>query len=356
MKFLIAFLSLLAGGCATLRSNAVIPLDFSSQPPRAAIRGFCNDESFTTQGTVVCEEKAPREARISVKVPPLEGRVVYSNGQLKRTDDFNWYPKEGFWLWKKKPIKDTWLDLDLGEIAATFGAWPVALDIIAVSNVGIVNTRGILFHRICNDQDIPCSRLVVEYECAGYHKATGENRIGKCERLSGSPQAFAVQVGKAPRGAKLLVAARRLGVKWMLDVTDAERGSGFKKFELPPIGNGPTLVDMELVWWEGDALKSERTTVLLVGFDPEWTGMDRPHYLDKKDKVEWVKPVLADLMEVDLYEGTEIREKKFGGDKVVPGSRPDKAGRISCAFAWQRDSSDLSVQCLNDQLQEVRVP
>lgn len=344
-------------GCASLRTNAVIPVDFSSQPPRAAIRAVCNGEAFTTQGTIVCEQKAPSQAQISVKVPPLEGRVVYSNGSLKGTDDFNWYPKEGFWLWKKKPIKDTWLDLDLGQIAGTFGEWPVALDVVALhKDVGVIDTRGVIYHRVCDDKAVPCSRLEVEYTCAGFYKSTGPNRIGKCDRLAGSPQGFDVKVKQAKSGAVLYVVAHRLGVKWALDVSGSEIGSGFKKVELPAIPNGPTLVDLELAWWEGSEIKSERTSVLMVGFDPAWTGLDRPHYMQMQKGINWVKPVLSDMMEVNLYRNGTLVSKQFGTDRVLSGPRPRAPGEVSCAMAWQRSSSDLAIQCLDHNDQEVSLP
>lgn len=352
----VAMLLLFGAGCATLRSGAIIPLDFSAQPPRVAIRGVCQGQPFTTQGTVVCEQKAPSLAKFSVKVPPLQGRVVYSNGQLKRTDDFNWYPKEGFFLWKKKPILDTWLDLDLGEIAAVFGEWPVVLDVTAQSKVGVINTRGIIYHRICNDADIPCSTLVLDYECAGVSKKTGPGQIGKCERLSGSPQAFAVNLAHAKPGAILYVVSRRLGVKWALDLTKAELAAGVKKLELPAVQNGPTLVDFLLSWPEGSGVSSERTTVLLVGSDPAWTGLDRPHYLPKDDHLDWTRPVFADIMETDLYQGGGVVKKNFSTDQVITVDKPNRDDQVSCAFAWQRDSGDLSLQCLNSKLEEVRLP
>ncbi len=351
-KLIPILMALLLGGCASLNSGAIIPLDFSSAPPRAAIRGYCNGETFTTQGTVVCEQKSPSQAKIAVKVPPLEGRVVYSNGQLKGTEDFNWYPKEGFFIWKKKPLKDTFIDLDLGEIAATYGDWPVALDIMAISKVGLINTSGILYHRICNDQDIPCSSLVVNFQCAGYSKATGPSSLGKCERLSGSPQAFSVDLAHAKKGAVLYVVSRRLGVKWAIDITEADLAQGFRKFEIPQVPNGPTLIEMKLAWWDGIATQSERTTILLVGFDPKWTGLDRPHYIAGDDSIEWVRPVLGDLMETTLFEGSSVLEKRSTTDRAQKSPRP-KLGQLSCSFAWNRDASDLTFQCLDSNLKEV---
>lgn len=348
-------MALFLSGCASLRSSPLLPIDFSAEPPRAAIRGVCDGESFTTQGTVVCEQKEPTPANISVKVPPTEGRVIYSNGQLKRTDDFNWYPKAGFWIWKKKPIKDTWVDLDLGEIASVFGDWPVALDVVANSDAGIIDTRGVIYYRVCNDKDIPCSSLAVQYECAGHAKSTAPGQIGKCERMSGSAEDFIVNLKDAKPGAKLYFVARRLGLKQSITITDADLGSGLKKLETPPLPSGPTLVDFALDWWDGNTLKHEETRVLVVGFDPNWTGLDQPHFLDRGDHLDWVKPVFSDIMETNVYRGRDMKEKKFGAGKVISAGKPGQ-GEVACAYAWQRDAADLSIECLDQNLNEVTIP
>lgn len=360
-----AFWTLLAAfglitACATPRSNSIFSLSFSDQPPRAAIRGQCNGQQFTTQGTVVCEQKAPSQAVVSVKVPPLEGRVIYSNGQLKSTEDFNWYPKQGFWIWKKKPLKDTWVDLDLGEIAATYGDWPVALDIAATDpDKGVIVTRGMLYYRVCNDQDVPCSKLEVGFNCSGWTKTTGPNEIGKCERLSGSPQAFVINTkGKlynAKSGAKLYVSAPRMGVVTSYDVSAQDIASGQKKIELPKVPSGPTLVGIRMAWWEGDKLVQVETRILIIGFSPEWTGLDQPHYMTNDQTIDWVKPVMSDLMEIDTFKGRNLVSKVFGSGKLQTVDRPEAGTRV-CAFSWQRDSSDLTVQCLDETLKEVSFP
>jgi hypothetical protein len=356
----LAALVMALSNCASLRSNTVFGLQFSQQPARAFIRATCNGQSFTTQGTVVCEQKEPSQADISVKVLPLEGRVVYSNGQLKKTEDFNWYPKEGFFIWKKKPIKDTWISLDLGDVASTFGDWPVSMDIMAVSDDGVINTKGIIYHRICNDTDIPCSRLVLNYECAGHNSFTGLNKIGKCDRLAGSEQAFAVQL-KTPNyevksGAKLYLSVPRKLIATAIDISDSELSAGIKKFEVPAIETGPTLVGARVVWYDGLVKKSAETRVLIVGTMPEWTGLDQPHYMDKNDNIDFVQPVLANLMEVNSYDKTgALVSKKFGKDKLIKFPKPE-ADQIACAFAWQRDSSDLEAVCLDKNMNEVHVP
>lgn len=347
--------------CASLRSHPVMQLQFSSMPPRAAIRAQCNGQTFSTQGTVVCEQKAPSDAVVSVKIPPVEGRVVFSNGQLKNTTDFNWYPESGILFWKHKTIKDTWIPLDLGEIASTYGDWPVALDIIGNDpDVGIIVTRGIMYYRVCNDKDVPCSHLAVRYDCAGHGHLTGDYNIGKCERLSGSAQAFEVQLKgasyQARPGAKIYISAPRLGVAQDYTPNQSDFDQGVFKFELPVLPAGPTLVGMRLAWIEDGKLKQVETRVLIVGFDPAWTGLDVPHTLPDGDNVRFVKPVFSDVMEVDLYGPKEtLLDKSFGKDKSYSIPRPE-AGQVACAFSWQRDSSDQTYLCIDPNLKEVAIP
>jgi hypothetical protein len=354
-------IALAASGCATPRSHSIFGLQFSDQPPRVAIRSECNGQIFSTQGVVVCEQKQPSQAKVSVKVPPLEGRVVYSNGQLKKTQDFNWYPKEGFFIWGKKPVKDTWVDLDLGEINATFGDWPVALDVTAVSPVGIVNTRGILYHRICNDQDLPCSRLVVEFDCAGFHKATAAGQIEKCVRLSGSGQAFSVKLAgpgyQATAGARVYLSVPRLGIERAIPVGKPELEAGAVKIETQELPTGPTLVLIRLAYLDAsNKTVNVETRILLVGHDPAWTGLDQPHYMSKDDHIDWVRPVLSDLMEVTTYNAGEMKARQFSSSQMMSGIQAPKDSEVSCAFAWARESSDLSIVCLNSQLSEVPLP
>lgn len=362
IKALILFFPLIFFvSCASLRSHPVLQLQFSSMPPRAAIRAQCNDKTFSTQGTVVCEQREPSNAAISVKIPPVEGRVVFSNGQLKNTSDFNWYPESGILFWKHKTIKDTWIPLDLGEIASTFGDWPVSLDIIGNDpDVGVIVTRGIMFYRICNDKDVPCSHLVVKYNCAGHEHVTGENNIGKCDRLSGSTQAFEVQLKgssyQARPGAKLYVSAPRLGVAENYTPKQSDFDQGVFKFELPTLPSGPSLIGIRLAWVEDGKIKQVETRVLIVGYSPDWTGLDLPHTLSDGENVRFVKPVFSDVMEVDLYGPKEtLIEKNFGKSKSIAIPRPD-VGEVACAFAWQRDSSDQTFLCVDPNMKEVGIP
>lgn len=350
----------LLSGCATPRSHGILGINYSDQPARVVMRWQCNGQTFTTQGTGVCEQKAPSTARVSVKIPPLEGRVIYSNGQLKATEDFNWYPKQGFFLWKKKPIKDTWAELELGEIASTFGDWPVAIDVVGVHpEVGPIVTRGLIYHRVCNDQDIPCSKLEVTYECAGYVKGTRAGEIGKCERMSGSSQGFHVQLKglgyHARPGARVYLSVPRLGIQSTYAPNEQDFAASEVKLELPQVLNGPTLVGIRMAWIEDGKTQQVETRILVVGFAPEWTGLDTPHWMDRGGSVDFVKPVLSDLLEANLYEGHELRRKIYSTDKITSFPKP-LGQQVACAFAWQRDSSDQTALCLNSQLQEVKVP
>lgn len=324
------------------------------------MRWSCNGQSFTSQGAGVCESSKADAASVSVKIPPLEGRVIYSNGSLKSTEDFNWYPKEGFWLWKKKPIKDTWAELDLGQIATTFGDWPVALDVVGIHpNVGPIVTRGLLYQRLCNDQDVPCSKLEVAYDCGGVSFKTGPLRIGKCERMAGSAQAFRIRLEgaayKATPGAKVYLSVPRLGIQSSSTPGQSDFAAGELRLELPQVLSGPTLVGIRAAWLEGGQTKQAETRILVVGFSPEWTGIDQPHWVDRGSSVDFVKPTFADSLEVNLYDGQELKKKLFSSDKITSFPKP-RGSEVACAFAWQRDSSDQTSLCLNAGLQEVRVP
>jgi hypothetical protein len=337
-----------------------LELKFSEIPPRAILRSQCGEETLYSQGMVVCEQRKNSQAVISVKVPPLEGRVIYSDGKQKKTDDFNWYPKEGFWIWKKKPLKDTWIDLSLGEIRDTFGDWPVALDVVAVSRVGVLTTRGILYHRVCDDEAIPCSKLWVEYDCRGSKNSTKAGVLGLCSRMSGSPHVFRVRTDVpgeylAARGAKLYLSVPRLRLFSSREVTEQELQSGVATLELPTVLPGPTLVILAMDWMEGGKRVGKETRILLHGSVPEWTGLDQPHVLKKDEDWDFVKPVLADVMEVNLYERGELLKKRQTSDKVVTMAAP-KMQQIACAFAWQRESSDLSTLCVDAKMQEVPHP
>jgi hypothetical protein len=356
-----AIIGALFQGCASPRASGILGLNYSSQPPRVWMRWTCNGQSFTTQGTGVCEQKSPSKAQVSVKIPPLEGRVVYSNGQLKKTEDFNWYPKEGFWLWQSKPIKDTWVDLDLGQIATAFGDWPVALDVVALADkVGTIVTRGILYHRVCDDVDVPCSKLVVKFDCSGHARATGAGLLAHCDRLSGGPQGFTVQLSgpgyQATPGAKVEIWAPRIGLQGSFTPSKADFAAGDFDVEAPQVSDGPTIVGIRLSWVEAGKIQHAETRILVVGFAQSWTGMDQPHVLSASDgSLEFAKPILGDVMEANLYQGRTLIQKQFSADQVVPFPAPGP-GQVACAFAWQQASSDQTALCLDSKGMEALVP
>lgn len=355
MQKIILMIALIASGCATPRSSGVIGINYAEQPPRVLMRWECNGKAFTTQGVGVCEQRSASAAKVSVKIPPLEGRVVYSNGQLKQSEDFNWYPKKGF-IWKKTPIKDTWADLELGEIAATYGDWPVALDVIGVDpEVGVIVTKGVIYHRVCDDVSVPCSKLVVKYECAGETKQTGPGEIGKCKRMAGSPQAFRVNLDGATPGSKVYLSAPKLGINQSFTPDQGALDAHELRIEVPNVPTGPMLIGIRLAYIKDGAIQRAETRILMMGFSPDWTGLDQPHYIDQGGHIDFVKPVLADALEVNLYQGQELVSRDFTLDRVSSIRKP-KGSEIACAFAWQRDSSDQVVICLNSSLEEVPIP
>jgi hypothetical protein len=160
--------------------------------------------------------------------------------------------------------------------------------------------------------------------------------------MSGSPQAFRVQLKgaayEARPGAKLYVTAPRAGLQLTLTPSEADFAAGEIKLELPQVLNGPTLVGIRMAWLEGGKTPAGRDPVLVVGFAPEWTGLDQPHWLDRGSSIEFVKPVLSDVLEANLYEGHELKRKVWSTDKITSFSKPQGA-QVACAFAWSRDSS-----------------
>lgn len=339
---ILVFSMLLA--CATPRSFSILGTDYASQPPRVTMRWECNGKTFSTQGVGVCEQKTTSTAKVSIKVPPVSGQIVYSNGQLKETQDFNW----------DQPL-DAWSPLDLGEIASTFGDWPVALDVIGMSSRGTLVTRGVIYHRVCDDVTVACSRLVVKYECSGVEKFTSAGEIGKCSRLSGSAQAFRVSLNEARPGAKVYLSAPAIGLNQTFTPDVATFASGELKIEVPNVPVGPMIVGVRLSWVEFGAIKNIETRILMMGFSQEWTGLDQPHFSATGPAIDFTKPVQADMLEVNLYDAGELVRREYSGNRVTGFPKPRDA-QIVCAFAWARDSSDQTQICLDANLSEVRVP
>lgn len=359
--------TILLAGCASPRSS-LLGVDYADQPPRVLMRWECNGRSFTTQGVGVCEQKGQSAAKVSVKIPPVEGRVIYSNGQLKDTQDFNWNElTNSVRIEKSLKTEDwsgssggAWTDLSLGDITATFGDWPVGIDVTGLDHdIGLMVTRGVIYHRVCDDVKIPCSKLEVEFECKGDLKKTAPGVIGKCSRMSGSSQAFRVHLSglnySATPGVKIYLSIPSMGINQSFTPDRSAFDVGDFRIETPNIPLGPTLVGLRLAYVSGGKTIKAETRILVVGFSPEWTGLDQPHFVDEGDHIEFVKPVMANVIEADLYQGRDLVKKDFSFGKRVSLPKPT-GSQIACGFAWSRDASDQTVYCVDANFQEVNIP
>lgn len=375
-KFVAAIMMFALFGCATPRSNSIFPLNFSDQAARSLMKIKCQGDDHFAEGVFACEEKAPTQADVKVKVMPAPGRIIYSNGITKAIDDFNWR-ETGFWIFKKKRIDTTWIPLDLGELNSIFGEVPIAFNVQAtVKDVGVIVNRGVIYHRVCNDRDIPCSKLVVKYDCAGKIKNTWEGQLGYCSRMSDSSQDFEVPLKTPlydlPAGSRLIMVSGRSTWELVYTVTKEDAERGYVKIEYPNVYAGPDLIGIRVLSKEQDVTVSRQTHVLIVGFSPKWTGIDKPHYYkdwhgtrrrigrdddwgwddDQKNiyRLEWSKPVLSDLMEV-----VGEKKRKFHVKDKIHMAVPKK-GKAICAYAFQRQSGDITWRCLDDKLKEIEHP
>jgi hypothetical protein len=338
----------LIAGCVTPRSASIFGLTFSDQAARALIDMDCNGVRDIYQGVAVCEEKSPRLADVRVKIPPTPGRVIFSDGLSKKVVDFNWR-KDGFLWWKRIQLDRPWVPLDIGELSATFGEVPVAFDVAGeLDGVGLIVTRGLVYHRICNDRDIPCSRLVVDYECSGRVKNTGDGQLGSCNRMSGSMARFRVPLKtlsyQLVAGAKIQARAGRSA--WTIDhtVTDKDVQAGEFKFTYPQVFNGPDLFTVAVYQREQGVPQRYRTNILIVGYDPRWTGIDNPHWLEQKGNIEFCIPMQSELLQITDMGSAQSSSKACAS---MPAS-----GQV-CAFAWDRESGDLTYTCVKNG-KEVR--
>ena len=349
------FIFLLCLGCATPRTHSIFPLNFSAQKPKALISSSCNGINGIHEGGFACEEKEPRQADIFVKILPTPGRVVFSDGLQKKVTDFNWR-ETGFWIWKGKKIETTWVKLDVGELTSLYGDVPVAFDVIGYAKNGVIVNRGIIYHRICNDRDIPCSRLVVDFDCIGEIKNTYPGQLGFCNRMSGSSQKFRIPL-KGPgyeiqKGASLYVRAGRSGWVHEHDFESKDFEAGEYKFKYSNVIDGPELFSFMIIQKEQGVLQEYHTQIILNGFSAKWTGVDKPHvYLTgskNSRKVNFCLPVTADLMEI--IEGKR-REITTAGCVVWK----EKVLKRVCAFAYDRESGDQTNQCINEKYQYTKV-
>lgn len=329
--------------CATgLRTNMIRGLDFAEQAPRALIKMECNGVESINEGLAVCEQKVPSDLNIAVKIPPAPGRVVYSNGITKKeTDDFNW--RESGWIWKQKVIDTTWAELDLGKLESIYKDNPVALNVQALSGSGVINAFGAIYHRTCNDRDIPCSKLIVNYDCSTTIQNTYEGQIGKCVRMSGSSQSFSVPLKtlsyEITEGSEIHIRSGQSRIPMQRKVTKADIESGEVKFKYPTTFNGPDLFRIEAFVREQGIPVRYQTYVLIYGYSPGWTGIDKPHYFRvAHGHPEWCMPFTADLMEVSQGSKIEVVE----GKKCIGWAYSEE---LVCAAAYDRESSDLTYRC-----------
>lgn len=343
--------------CQTPRIGGVVSRKFTDQSSTAIMRTTCNDSYKEVVGVFACEEKKPSITKVSIKILPVQGRVIYSNGLEKKIEDFNWQ-ESGFWIWKKKKITDTWVDLDLGDLKTTFGDAPIAFDVAGITDVGVVVNRGLLYYRRCDDVTIPCSYLVVKYNCNSEIKNTWENQIGYCNRMSGGSQSFEVPL-KGPdysivKGSYIHMVDGTNKFDYHHKVTDKDFGNGFVKIEYPVIENGPTLLGFMADFYENGMRVQKQTYVLIVGYSPEWTGIDSPHFYEtintttentflgevEKEEKNFIfyRPILSDLFEVVSPKKREVTYKS----KIEWGDITER----TCAYAWQRQSGDIKQTCV----------
>lgn len=331
--------------CITPRTASIFGMSFSDQAAKALIDLDCNGVRDIYQGVAVCEEKSPKVADARVKIPPTPGRVIFSDGLSKKIVDFNWRSVGELW-WKQIRLDRPWVPLDIGELSSIFGEVPVAFDIAGeLDGVGLIVARGAIFHRICNDRDIPCSRLVVDYECSGKVKNTGEGVLGACNRMSGSQARFRIPLKtlnyKLEANAKITIQSNRS--MWNMEhrVTDSDLAAGEFKFTYPAVMTGPDLFTIAVYQFEQGVAQRYRTNILIVGFDPKWTGVDNPHWLPaEKGQIEFCTPREADLM--------QVTDMASFATQVTKGCLKAPISGQMCAFAWDRESSDLTYTCVKN--------
>lgn len=342
----------------SIRSDALFGIDFSDQAPRLLIDLECNGVKTLVQGIATCEEKSAPLAKVSIKVPPLEGRLVYSNGDFKKTEDFNWYPEEGFFIWRKKPIKDTWIPINMAEMAPEAGDNPISVEVSGIDKkTGVISSRGIFYHRICDDLVTPCSKMVIAHDCRGIYQEFGEGVIGSCDKMVGSTHRIKAKL-EGPsykvNGGKLYVAASRISFGKVIEVREADFLRGYVEVDVPNIPKGPLLVSLRFVWQVGLERREANGKVLLHGTVPEWTPMDAPHTFQRESKkpLSFVMPVMGDLLEVVGYSGNVPLVRYFTPDKMIQ-MNPLDFTKV-CAYAWQRSNLDLTYTCVDRNSNETK--
>lgn len=359
MRIISLIAVLILNRCTGIRDNAIFAVDWTDQAPRTLMEITCNGQKKLVQGLATCEEKGAPSASVIIKVPPAEGRLIWSDGETKISEDFNWYPESGFWIWKKKTINDTWIPLDLVSRLKLWGDKPIALEVAGVyPDIGVVSVRGFIFHRTCNDVNVQCSTLEIRQDCDGRREAAGPGELLACSKMVGSSHKFQIQTKgsayQAKPGAKLYVASVRGGVAKAIDVTEQAIKDGLYEFVTPSIPKGPVLYAFRLSWMENGVLVQKESVAMLHGTAQDWTPMDHPHSIKKDSRkvlVDFVKPVLSDMLEVVSYRGGVVTQRNSGTAKI---SLDLRSTDITCAYAWSRSSMDLTQQCVDGSGEELQ--
>ena len=340
-----SFLILVGGltGCVSPRSSPIFSIPYDEQASKGIIRYHCNGIPEISQGIAVCEEKEPAKAVFTIKVPPLPGRVIFSNGLTKSVQDFNNYGEEGFWFWKKAKIEDTWISLDLKEFA-DFGDWPVVISTAAKSKeIGILQNSIVFYGRVCNDKTVPCLSLHTRFDCVGHMKTTSISKIGKCQRMAGSPQEIYVTIPSDANRAMLYFSMPQAGVLESREVI----GKNDYAYTIQNIPVGPSLMGIRLSYYRGDELIQKEARILFIGVDPKWTGIDKPQIIRENNKARILRPFMADVIEASLYEGLKPLRKWISYDEKMTGVEWPLPDQRLCAFAYSRESSDVRYTCIN---------
>jgi hypothetical protein len=122
---------------------------------------------------------------------------------------------------------------------------------------------------------------------------------------------------------------------------------------MPRVMTGPDLISFRVLTKEQGVVNTYDTVVLLTGYSPNWTGLDKPHFIKKKyrnsrsSKLKFFKPVMSDLLEVYDYK----RRKKWIARKS--GVDVDWPMDKTCGYAWQRSSGAISSVCIDKNLKEI---
>ncbi|RYF21783.1 MAG: hypothetical protein EOO77_05370 [Oxalobacteraceae bacterium] len=352
LRALASSLAITLTACSSLSLNPRTALQlgqhYGDQPPRALIDLECGARRGITAGVATCELNQSAKTSAWVKIMPVPGRVVFSDGVTKVPIDFN-YRKDNGWIWKNTIIDRTWVPLDIGELATIFGDVPVAFDVQGQSSDGVINNRGLIYTRVCDDKVTPCSRLEYDYDCGRRTQTAKAGVIGSCIRISGSSQKIRVPVAtagyKLRAGSRLVIHSPADGWSLKHDLTDKDVSDGQVLVTYPSVQSGPDL--LSLVVFQKDEAELHGS-LLIVGHPAEWTGIDRPHLVTNTDgTVDACIPFRANLLEI--AEGEKVQT--LTTDCIRWGKPKEQV----CAYAFDRESGDQTYSCVKAG-RDVRFP